>query len=64
MSTVVASHFLAGAVLSLALPIGAVIAVGFYWALLLRRRSSGCTGVRTSYLRPEDTTATTDADDT
>jgi cytochrome c-type biogenesis protein CcmH/NrfF len=36
-----ASHFLAGAILSWALPVGLLIVVGLYWALLLRRRSPG-----------------------
>jgi hypothetical protein len=36
-----ASHFLAGAVLTMALPVGLVIAVGVYWALLLRKRATG-----------------------
>lgn len=38
---IVASHFLAGAILSLVLPVGALVAVGIYWLLLLRRRSAG-----------------------
>jgi cytochrome c-type biogenesis protein CcmH/NrfF len=41
MSLVFGSHFLAGALLSWALPIGLLIAVGLYWALLLRRRTAG-----------------------
>jgi len=41
MSLIVASHFLAGALLTWAMPIGVLIAVGLYWALLLRRRSAG-----------------------
>jgi hypothetical protein len=36
-----ADHFLAGAVLSMALPVGLVVAVGVYWATLLRRRATG-----------------------
>jgi hypothetical protein len=36
-----ADHFLAGAILSMALPVGLVVAVGAYWAMLLRRRSAG-----------------------
>jgi cytochrome c-type biogenesis protein CcmH/NrfF len=36
---VMASHFLAGAVLSWALPIALLIAVGIYWSVILRRRS-------------------------
>jgi hypothetical protein len=41
MSTTVAAHFLAGSLLTLLLPVGLVVAVGIYWALLLRRRSAG-----------------------
>jgi len=41
MSLIVASHFLAGALLTWAMPIGTIIAVGLYWAVLLRRRSAG-----------------------
>ena len=37
----VASHFLAGAILSWALPIALLLAIGLYWALLLRRRAAG-----------------------
>jgi hypothetical protein len=36
-----ASHFLAGAILTLVLPVGVVAAVGLYWWLLLRRRAPG-----------------------
>ena len=39
MQAIVASHFLAGSILTLVLPVGAVVAVAVYWALLLRRRS-------------------------
>ena len=39
MTTVVASHFLAGAILSLVLPLILLTAVGVYWWALLRRRS-------------------------
>jgi hypothetical protein len=38
MSTVVAAHFLAGAILTLVLPLILLIAVGLYWWSLLRRR--------------------------
>ena len=38
MTTVVASHFLAGAILTLVLPLIALTAVGLYWWSLLRRR--------------------------
>jgi hypothetical protein len=37
--TVLASHFLAGAILTLVLPVGLLIAVGLYWWALLRRRA-------------------------
>lgn len=37
----IAAHFLAGSLLTLLLPVGALLAVGIYWALLLRRRSAG-----------------------
>jgi hypothetical protein len=36
-----ASHFEAGAILTLVLPVGALIAVGVYWWILLRRRAPG-----------------------
>ena len=38
---VMASHFLAGAILTWALPIALLLAIGVYWTLLLRRRSRG-----------------------
>jgi uncharacterized membrane protein YdfJ with MMPL/SSD domain len=41
MHPILASHFLAGSILTLVLPVGLLIAVGVYWALLLRRRSAG-----------------------
>jgi hypothetical protein len=34
-----ASHFLAGAILTLVLPVAALIGVGIYWWALLRRRA-------------------------
>lgn len=37
----VASHFLTGAILSLLVPVGLVVAVGIYWWALLRRRAPG-----------------------
>lgn len=37
----VASNFEAGAILTLVLPLGILIAVGVYWWILLRRRSTG-----------------------
>lgn len=36
-----ASHFLTGAILSLLLPVGLLVAVGIYWWALLRRRAPG-----------------------
>jgi hypothetical protein len=41
MQPIVASHFLAGSILPLVLPVGLLVLVGIYWALLLRRRSAG-----------------------
>ena len=41
MSLIVASHFLAASLLTLLLPVGVLLLVGLYWALLLRRRSAG-----------------------
>lgn len=38
---VLAAHFLAGAILSWAMPIALLCLVGVYWLLLLRRRSAG-----------------------
>jgi cytochrome c-type biogenesis protein CcmH/NrfF len=37
----VSSSFLTGEILTWALPIGLLVVVGVYWALLLRRRSAG-----------------------
>jgi hypothetical protein len=37
----IASHFLAGSILSLVLPVGLLVAVGIYWWVLLRRRAPG-----------------------
>lgn len=37
----IASHFLAGSILSLLLPVGLLVAVGIYWWVLLRRRAPG-----------------------
>jgi hypothetical protein len=34
----IASHFLAGSILSLLLPVGLLVVVGTYWWVLLRRR--------------------------
>jgi cytochrome c-type biogenesis protein CcmH/NrfF len=36
---VIASDFLAGSILSWALPIGLLVVVGVWWILLLRRRA-------------------------
>jgi len=41
MHTILASHFLAGSILTLVLPVGLLIVIGIYWAILLRRRSAG-----------------------
>jgi hypothetical protein len=41
MHPILASHFLAGSILTLVMPVGLLVAVGIYWALLLRRRSAG-----------------------
>jgi cytochrome c-type biogenesis protein CcmH/NrfF len=41
MHMIVASHFLAGSILTLVLPVGLLVVVGIYWAFLLRRRSAG-----------------------
>jgi cytochrome c-type biogenesis protein CcmH/NrfF len=41
MTLLVSSHQLAGEILTWALPIGLLVVVGLYWALLLRRRSPG-----------------------
>ncbi len=41
MHTIVASHFLTASILTLVLPVGLLIAVGIYWAVLLRRRAAG-----------------------
>jgi hypothetical protein len=38
MKMTIASHFLTGAILTWALPIGLVAAIGIYWAVVLRRR--------------------------
>lgn len=36
-----ASHFLAGSILTLVLPVGLLIAVAIWWVRLLRRGSGG-----------------------
>jgi cytochrome c-type biogenesis protein CcmH/NrfF len=37
----IASHFLAGALLTWAMPIGLLILIALWWSVLLKRRSSG-----------------------
>ncbi len=37
MESTLAAHFLAGSILSWALPIALVLAVGLFWGLLMRR---------------------------
>ena len=37
----IASHFLAGSVLTLVMPVGLFVLVCIYWAIVLRRRSGG-----------------------
>jgi hypothetical protein len=39
--TLASHHFLTGAILSLVLPVGVLVAVGIYWWALLRRRTPG-----------------------
>jgi hypothetical protein len=41
MTLTLASHFLAGAILTLVLPVSVLIGVGVYWWALLRRRAPG-----------------------
>lgn len=41
---IVAAHFLAGSILTLVMPVGLLIIIGIYWAVLLRRRSAGARG--------------------
>jgi cytochrome c-type biogenesis protein CcmH/NrfF len=38
---VMASHFLAGSILSWAMPIALLLAIVVYWGVLVRRRSGG-----------------------
>jgi hypothetical protein len=45
--TPIAAHFLAGSLLTTLLPIGLLVLVGLYWAILLRRRSSGARSGKT-----------------
>jgi hypothetical protein len=39
MDDALAADFLTGAILSLVLPVAVVVAIGIYWAVVLRRRS-------------------------
>ena len=39
MTFTLASHFLAGSILTLVLPVALLIAVGVYWWVLMRRRA-------------------------
>jgi hypothetical protein len=39
MTFTLAAHFLTGAILTLVLPVGLLLAVGTYWWVLLRRRA-------------------------
>ena len=48
MLLTIASHFFAGSLLTLLLPVGLLVAVGVYWALLIRRRSAGTRSGKTS----------------
>jgi hypothetical protein len=41
MLLTIASHFFAASLLTLLMPVGLLILVGLYWALLIRRRSPG-----------------------
>jgi hypothetical protein len=41
MLLTIASHFFAASLLTLLMPVGLLIVVGLYWALLIRRRSAG-----------------------
>jgi hypothetical protein len=43
----IASHFFAGSLLTLLMPVGLLIIVGLYWALLIRRRSAGARSGKT-----------------
>jgi cytochrome c-type biogenesis protein CcmH/NrfF len=37
----IAAHFLAGALLTWAMPIGLLVLVGLWWTVLMKRRSGG-----------------------
>ena len=47
MLLTIASHFFAASLLTLLMPVGLLILVGLYWALLIRRRSAGTRTGRT-----------------
>jgi hypothetical protein len=47
MFLTIASHFFAGSLLTLLLPVGTLIVVGLYWAVLIRRRSAGARSSKT-----------------
>ena len=47
MLSTIASHFFAGSLLTLLMPVGLLIVVGLYWWLLIRRRSAGARSGRT-----------------
>jgi hypothetical protein len=38
MDDALAAHFLTGSILTLVLPVAVVVAIGIYWAVVLRRR--------------------------
>jgi hypothetical protein len=48
MLLTIASHFFAGSLLTLLLPVALLVAVGLYWAWLIRRRASGARTGKTS----------------
>ncbi len=48
MPLTVASHFFAGSLLTLLLPVGLLVGVGLYWAWLIKRRSAGTRTGKTS----------------
>lgn len=39
MTSIIAAHFLAGAIMTLLIPVGLLVAVGIYWWFLMRRRA-------------------------
>jgi len=39
--TLIASHFLAGSLLTMLLPIGLLVVIGVYWLVVLRRHGGG-----------------------